>query len=513
MLKNYKLFTALIDRNSVIAQAFISCYTEPMTKNEYEAAFRRQFHWTSSFLSGLALMVIDALTLMLCIGISFFIVNLIDHAAINFRSFVGYAIYLPLIFLVFNAAGLYPGIMASPAEDVKKFCICTFFSFMGIAMSIFVEDNEEKIGIAFALTLAVPIATILLPGLREGAKHVFGRFRWWGVPAVIYSEEGSSGDFVTQRLISRGDLGYKPCAIVDGLANKMGEKTFVVGGQNVSIPVFPPTDDVTAMIRRLNIKVGIVCGYDSSMDKMLKAHRYTITATRSRNPLVSGSLQLKDIGGIVGFSSVHNLTKRSSLLVKRAIDIAIVLLTLPLVVPMSAIIALIIKITSPGPILYGHSRIGQYRRPFKCWKFRSMRQDADKVLDEILANSAEMREQWEKERKLLHDPRVTPFGAFIRKTSLDELPQLWNIFIGEMSFVGPRPVTESELDRYEGEADYILSVTPGLSGMWQTSGRSDTEYEERITLDTYYIQNWSVWLDIWILIKTVWVVLGSHGAY
>lgn len=142
-----------------------------------------------------------------------------------------------------------------------------------------------------------------------------------------------------------------------------------------------------------------------------------------------------------------------------------------------------------------------------------MRKDADKMLDEILASSAEMREQWEKERKFLNDPRITPFGAFLRKTSLDELPQLWNIFIGEMSFVGPRPVTESELDRYGDDTDYILSVTPGLSGMWQTSGRSDTEYEERITLDTYYIQNWSVWLDIWILIKTVWVVLCGHGAY
>ena len=121
--------------------------------------------------------------------------------------------------------------------------------------------------------------------------------------------------------------------------------------------------------------------------------------------------------------------------------------------------------------------------------------------------------EWEKDRKCPDDPRVTKFGKFLRRTSLDELPQFWNIFMGEMSFIGPRPVTEPELQRYGKYADYVLSVQPGLSGMWQISGRSDTGYEERITLDTYYIQNWSVWLDVWIIIKTVWVVLRGNGAY
>ena len=139
--------------------------------------------------------------------------------------------------------------------------------------------------------------------------------------------------------------------------------------------------------------------------------------------------------------------------------------------------------------------------------------DADKKLEEILANNPQMRIEWEKERKFQDDPRVTKFGKFLRKTSLDELPQLLNILAGQMSFVGPRPVTESELEKYGDYKDYVLSVTPGLSGMWQTSGRSDTEYEERIALDTSYIQNWSIWLDIWILIKTVYVVLKGRGAY
>ncbi|MFC2479001.1 MAG: divergent polysaccharide deacetylase family protein, partial [Treponema socranskii subsp. buccale] len=138
---------------------------------------------------------------------------------------------------------------------------------------------------------------------------------------------------------------------------------------------------------------------------------------------------------------------------------------------------------------------------------------ADKKLDAILAHNPEMQKQWERDRKLVDDPRVTAVGKFIRKTSIDELPQFLNILTGEMSFIGPRPVTQGELIKYGEQADYILSVTPGLSGMWQTSGRSDTEYEERITLDTYYIQNWSIWLDIWLIIKTVWVVFKRKGAY
>ena len=139
--------------------------------------------------------------------------------------------------------------------------------------------------------------------------------------------------------------------------------------------------------------------------------------------------------------------------------------------------------------------------------------DADKKLEEILANNPQMREEWEKERKFTNDPRITKFGKFLRKTSLDELPQLINILLGQMSFVGPRPVTEPELVKYGPYRDYVLSVSPGLSGMWQTSGRSDTEYEERISLDSYYIQNWSIWLDMWILIKTVYVVFKGRGAY
>ena len=139
--------------------------------------------------------------------------------------------------------------------------------------------------------------------------------------------------------------------------------------------------------------------------------------------------------------------------------------------------------------------------------------DSQERLRHILETDPKMAEEWERNRKFTDDPRVTKIGKFLRKTSLDEIPQIWNIIKGDMSFVGPRPVTNEELEKYSDAADYVLSVTPGLSGMWQTSGRSDTGYEERISLDSYYIQNWSIWLDIWIIVKTIWIVLVGKGAY
>ena len=475
-----------------------------MAANDLEKQLKNSFHRTSSFLSGSMLMLVDAFTLMLCIGISFFIINAVDNSFINFRSFVNYSIYLPLILIVFYAAGLYPGIMTSPAEDVKRFCICTFFSFVGIAISIFVEDNENKIAIAVALVLAVPIATLLLPTDREIARRLFGRHRWWGVPAVIYCT-GSSGDTVINRLLRRPDLGYKPAVIINSSSSSEGSFN--------GIPVFPPDKATLDVIRKFGIKAAIMCDYEDDISDIMKSYRYTMSVSKKQDMLYTGTLQLKDIAGIIGFSSVHNLTKKGSLFAKRLLDLSLIIISLPVVLPVCIVISILVAVSSPGPVLYGHVRVGKNGKPLKCWKFRSMYKDADKQLDKILRENPEMRKEWERDRKFVNDPRVTPLGKILRKSSLDELPQLWNIFLGQMSFVGPRPVTEGELVRYGNSADFILSVTPGLSGMWQTSGRSDTGYEERITLDTYYIQNWSFWLDVWIIIKTVWVVFKGKGAY
>ena len=448
-------------------------------------------------------MACDALLVMLSIGTSFFIINLLNHSWINFRSFVTYWIYLPPALAVFYAAGLYPGISLPPAEEIKKFSICTFFIFIGIALSITVEEAEEKVPVMAAFILATPIASFGIPFGREIARHFLARRRWFGVPAVIYVK-GDSGNFIVKRLIKRQDFGYKPALIIDSTATA---QSFFE-----DVPIFPPSAAIAEAIKSTGIKVAILCGYDKDTRAINRYYRYTINIAPLQDTSTLTS-SVRDFGGILGVSSTHQLTKRRGLVLKRLIDLLLLLISAPVTIPLTLVVAILVKCTSKGPVFYGHKRIGKNGREFKCWKFRSMVIDADKQLEKILAENPEMRAEWEKDRKFTNDPRVTPIGKFLRKTSLDEFPQFFNILVGQMSFIGPRPVTKPELEKYGDMADFILSVQPGLSGMWQISGRSDTGYEERITLDSYYIQNWSIWLDLWIIIKTVYVVIKGKGAY
>jgi undecaprenyl-phosphate galactose phosphotransferase len=166
-----------------------------------------------------------------------------------------------------------------------------------------------------------------------------------------------------------------------------------------------------------------------------------------------------------------------------------------------------------GPALFAHPRIGKKGRVFNCYKFRTMVVDAEKQLEQLLQRQPELRKQWQAEHKLRSDPRVSPLGRFLRRTSLDELPQLINVIRGEMSLVGPRPVVRSELPRYGDQVGYYLMVRPGMTGLWQVSGRNDVDYDTRVYLDSWYVKNWSLWHDLVILFKTVSVVLKREGAY
>ena len=225
------------------------------------------------------------------------------------------------------------------------------------------------------------------------------------------------------------------------------------------------------------------------------------------------SLSVRNFGDIFGFSASNRLTRPINLFIKRCIDLGLLLLFSPVIIPLMVLIAILVKCTSKGKVFYGHKRIGKNGKQITTWKFRSMVMDADKRLKELLEKNPEMRREWEKHQKLENDPRITPIGKILRKTSLDELPQFFNILLGQMSFVGPRPVTAPEREKYGDTFKYIFSVTPGLSGMWQISGRSSTGYDDRIFLDTFYIQNWSIWLDIWIILQTCVVVITGKGAY
>lgn len=200
---------------------------------------------------------------------------------------------------------------------------------------------------------------------------------------------------------------------------------------------------------------------------------------------------------------------------KRVFDIVFSGLVLAIFSPLYLVLALLIAISSPGPIFYIQERVGKNYKRFGCIKFRTMVNNADEMLESLMANSPEMREEFEDNFKLRDDPRITWIGKFLRLTSLDEFPQFWNVLIGDMSVVGPRPLVPEELHKYGNRIDKVLTIKPGITGLWQVSGRNDIPYPLRVQMDVYYVNARNLWLDLWVVIKTIGVVVFPHnnGAY
>ncbi len=229
----------------------------------------------------------------------------------------------------------------------------------------------------------------------------------------------------------------------------------------------------------------------------LAVHRIAVSPTGMRDDTVRGLARSSAISpGLVG---------------KRILDTTVAVLALAFLSPLLLAVAILVK-TDRGPALFGHTRLGQGGRRFRCLKFRTMGVDAEDRLQALLANDPAAAAEWAATQKLAHDPRVTGIGAVLRKTSLDELPQLLNVLHGEMSLVGPRPIVEAEVVRYGDNIDCYYAVRPGVTGLWQVSGRSETSYADRVELDTRYVRNWSLGQDLSILLKTVPAVLARRGA-
>jgi undecaprenyl-phosphate galactose phosphotransferase len=219
------------------------------------------------------------------------------------------------------------------------------------------------------------------------------------------------------------------------------------------------------------------------------------------------------VGHFGGLEMVNRTRMKALRWEKDILDWIATLIVLVLTSPLMVVIALLVKTTSSGPVFYKAKRLGKKGRPIEVYKFRSMYADADERLERLLRENTELAREFKSNFKLRNDPRVTPLGKFLRRTSLDELPQLLNVFKGEMSLVGPRPIVDQEVKYYAGNYEVFSSVKPGITGLWQTSGRSDSSYDERVGFDVYYVLNWSPWMDIWILIRTAFCVITMKGAY
>lgn len=351
-------------------------------------------------------------------------------------------------------------------------------------------------------------AVALVPLGRVVTRHVCARFRWWGYPTLIIGT-GQGVESLAHTLISTPFSSLRPALLTDPegtcrtsflpVVNDPRTLQSIVYSRGirhavVSLPDFPPAK-LAAVLDR----------YGGLTPHML------VLSDTATFPALWGAT--RNCGRISGLEVRNQLLLVTLQVLKRAVDLTIALLTLILGLPLMIVIAILVKATSRGPILFGHVRVGRHGQMFKAWKFRSMHPDAERMLTQYLEDHPEARKEWALTQKLRHDPRVTPLGRFLRTTSLDELPQVWNVLRGNMSIVGPRPIVKSEIRHYGDSLRMYATVKPGVTGLWQVSGRTECSYADRVRFDEFYIRHWSPWLDIYILAKTVVVLLKRQGAY
>jgi Undecaprenyl-phosphate galactose phosphotransferase WbaP len=484
-----------------------------MTLSEFDLWYRSRFHRTSSALTTTAFIFSDILGVMLAIGLGFFWVKIYgwgllgEKGIINTRSFITYWPYLPVFILIFQFFNLYPGVSMAPAEELKRFSIGSFLAFGGIILSRYIERKSlDSITAAFIIGFVFSIGILLIA--RSVTYRVLIRTRLVGIPAVIYGSS-SAGKLVVDSLMRGGKTGYLPALILDDEQEGINEYH--------GVPIIHDTSIGLEIVRRYKIKMAIIAMPDIDDQKhilhSISAFRYNAFIPTYSNT-VNIWASVRDFGGVLGLTTSNRLKMPWNLMIKRLMDIFIVIFGGLILLPFLLFIALLVRITSPGPVLFKQERPGKNGKHFVFYKFRSMVIDAEERLKVLLESDPKIKEEWEKNRKLQKDPRLTAIGGFLRRTSIDEFPQLVNILKGDMSLVGPRPVIDdSEMEMYGESFANTFSIRPGLTGLWQVSGRSDTEYQERIAYDTYYVQSWSIWLDLWIILKTFGAVLAGKGAY
>jgi Undecaprenyl-phosphate galactose phosphotransferase WbaP len=352
------------------------------------------------------------------------------------------------------------------------------------------------------------VVLIMVPLFRNLVRQICSHHRWWGYPTLVIGA-GENADAVARILLAVPRSGLRPVLLTD--LNRQC--------RSATVPVVNDPAILDSIVRTQMIRHAVVSLPDVPSSRLADVlDRYSsllphllVLSDITTLPTLWGAS--RDFGRLSGLEVRNGLLLVTLQIMKRAIDLAVSLTALSLSLPLLLLVAIAIKCTSRGPVLFGHSRIGRNGRSFKAWKFRTMRLDAEKILREYLAANPTAKKEWELDNKLRNDPRVTRLGRRLRQFSLDELPQLWNVLKGDMSIVGPRPIVKAEIARYGDAFRLYATVKPGITGLWQVSGRNDIDYRGRVMLDQFYIRHWSPWLDVYVLAKTIVAVLLRDGAY
>ena len=415
------------------------------------------------------------------------------------------------------AVGLYPGIGVSQISEVRHAsCAATILCPLYLLTSLLLPTTAMPL--QFAILLTCCLVAILLPIARGGVRTLFSRYRWWGQPALVVGG-GSMAASVFRHLRHNPRLGLRPVGILGGwddLGHRERPNAEPVhrAGTRHYLGPFSRGEHLLVELGHPWLIVAAPDRLRSSVGDWGASGRYpTMVSYVAGSPtLWRRASSCLDWPGTYEGENLDRMPVVAKA-IKRLIDLSFTLIGGILLLPLILLLAALIKLSSPGPIIYRQWRVGYRGRQFVCWKFRTMVCDGDRVLADYLSHDPAAREFWNRDHKLRHDPRVTRVGHLLRKTSLDELPQLWNVLRGDMSLVGPRPILPAEIPDFGNSFKAFCSVQPGITGLWQVSGRNHTTYSEHVEMDRFYAENYSLWLDIYILLLTFRVVLFRHGAY
>lgn len=412
-----------------------------------------------------------------------------------------------LFLAVYAWFGLYPGIATHSAREIRQLATCNTMVVCALAALVFLFRYESRFS-RVTLLIGWAILLFVAPLSRAAIRGMFGRRGWWGFPVIVLGSNNAVAQTVRE-LQNHPEVGLRAVAVLteDGIQDEVQ-----------GVPVIGDLSQGPVYALNLGVHRAVVAmpgAHSAQMSRLVEnsarlfSYVYVVTPLSG---LASLGVEIRDVGSMMALEFRRSLLVPSHQAVKRMLDIATSFALMILLAPVMAVIAILVRREAKAPVFFSQNRLGRDGRSFRMWKFRSMLPDSQTLLERHLEENPGAKAEWEANRKLRNDPRVTALGRVLRKTSLDELPQLWNVLKGDMSLVGPRPIVTAEICKYGDGYDFYMRVVPGLTGLWQVSGRSETTYGERVDLDIFYVRNWSPWLDFYLLARTVTVVFTGKGS-
>jgi Undecaprenyl-phosphate galactose phosphotransferase WbaP len=423
-------------------------------------------------------------------------------------AYIGiFLIYGVTIAYLFLRRGLYPPVGMHYADELRNLVSTTTLAFLimiGVTFAFKTTATYSRLELVLTWILSLPV----IPFCRYVVRRLLINLHLWGESVLVVGDP-QKARILANYFKARLQYGILPVAVLSD-RHRLGD------------PMAPcprlPVCTVKLFARKLSVKTAVIVLDDfNDFDQIVKLYRDTfqwviLIKDNYRNYGLT-FLKPLDFLDVLGLQVKNNLLSHSAQILKRMMDIVLSFLGLLILAPLLTVLALLINWESHGGVFYRQGRLGKNGQVFHLYKFRTMYQNAAEILKEELVSNLALKKEWDTYQKLRDDPRITKAGKLLRRFSLDELPQLWNVLRGDMSLVGPRPIMVNQLEIYGATIKEFFEVRPGITGLWQVSGRNQTTFERRAELDLEYIQRWSVWLDIYILLKTIKVVVWQQGAY